>query len=249
MSARESNESCPKNSSPQNPPAADHEVVLIKYRRLAGRDGAGVSAISFSPHRCRAGGGSRFDDFQTGNAAELAGVECGDRPAAMDCGCGNKQVVGADHLPCLRELRPNPGLDPRQGCIQRHNLEPAESILQPTAAASGPRCVRFGFYAKPEFGNRDGAGRNGFRRARAEPGGQIELLAFVGNQHRTIERFLSGLRAFRPLRTVAPNARRSSVLSSAPARSSASSWLLHPCSAAGTKRAYGTPFFTIWKDS
>ena len=134
---------------------------------------------------------------------------------------------------------PKAGMHPRQGRIQRHNFQTAEGLLHPPPTLPYPSCIGLDMNAKPEFRRRDGADRDGFGCTRVEPGCEAELLAFVGNEQRTVENqphgFLSGLRALRPFWMAAENERRSSALSSTPAMSSANSWVVLPRSTGGTK--------------
>ena len=82
-------------------------------------------------------------------------------------------------------------------------------------------------------------GRDWFGRAGAQPGRQVELRTLVGDEERGVEDqphgFLRGFRAMRPLLMAAANSCRSSAERFVSSKSSASSWLLHPGSDAGTR--------------
>jgi hypothetical protein len=92
------------------PPGAGwiRSVLLALLPAMAGCSSIGPGTVSRD--RLNRSG---FDDLQTADVAKLAGVERGDGPTALQGGCCDNQVVGANHLAGGAELGPDSPLTPR----------------------------------------------------------------------------------------------------------------------------------------
>jgi hypothetical protein len=130
---------------------------------------------------------SRLNDRQTGHLLELAGVECCYGPAATEGSGGDDEIVRTNECARFGQLVPDTGVNLRHTSVQRHNFEPTKGFLQPAPTAPSPGFVVLSFEAKLEFGESDGADGCWFRWPAAQPRHQIEVLALVGDQQRSVE--------------------------------------------------------------
>lgn len=125
---------------------------------------------------------SGFHDFQSADVTELAGVECGHGPAALQRSGGDDQVVGTDHLAGGGELSPDSCVCTGHSRVHGDDFQAPKELLNPASASPGARYVLLDLDAEPQFAEGDDADCDRFRRARMKPGRQVEALAFVGDQ-------------------------------------------------------------------